>query len=278
MGFTLIKGTFKVVGKSPDGDTIGFLADKKSDWRKLAGRYPKLNKSDHASIRFEAIDALETHYGGSHQPKSLADAATDSMLSAAGYSSVTWGPTHGKVTGASPQTVKGFILARKTEMYGRPVSFVFAGSHRRPTGSEVFLDVKLLRKSLNYKLIRAGLAYPTYYTGLFPDLRNAITAAAIDAFNRDRGVWPYDWTNVGVPVKNQAALEDDYCILPKLFRRLTAYNKSGSSKTFKKWLEAKDDPVMVLSTGHFTNLDTLIIQNGNRVSLSVYPEDLVFMS
>lgn len=278
MSFILIKGAFQVVGKSPDGDTIGFLADKKSDWRKLDGRYPDLNKNDHASIRFEGIDALETHYGGSHQPESLGNAATDSMLKAAGFSSVTWGATHYRVTGASPLTVRGFILTRKTEGRGRPVSFVFAGGHPRPTGSEVFMDVKLMRKSLNYKLVRAGLAYPTYYTGLFPDLRNAITDAAIDAYNRDWGVWPYDWTNVGVPAKNQAALEDDYCIMPKLFRRLTAYNKSGSALTFKRWMETKDDPVTVLSTGHFTNLDTLIIQNGNRVSLSVYPEDLVFRS
>jgi hypothetical protein len=34
---------------------------------------------------------------------------------------------------------------------------------------------------VNYQLVAAGLVYPTYYSKLFRDLRNALTAAANQA-------------------------------------------------------------------------------------------------
>ena len=279
MSLTLIKGTFHATGYSPDGDTIRFKATRFADWGLLSGRAVKVNKAPkrHASIRFEAIDALETHYKGSHQPKSLADAATDYMLRHVGITNVQWGTNHGRVIASSDGT-PGFILARTTEMYGRPVAFVFAGSYPRPSGSQVFLTPALLRRSLNYRLVRAGLAYPTYYTGLFHDLRNTITTAAIQAYYADRGVWPYDWTNEGVRIRRQDDIADYYPVMPKLFRRLTAFNKSGVTTSFKAWLSTKSDPIHILSTGHFTNFDTVVHEANGRVRLTVYPEDLVFLS
>lgn len=60
MTFQAIKGTFHVVGYSPDGDSIRFKADNPGRWQDLAGRV-KLNTKGHAQLRIEAIDTLETH-------------------------------------------------------------------------------------------------------------------------------------------------------------------------------------------------------------------------
>ena len=67
MSFKVIKGTFHVVGYSPDGDSIRFKADKESNWDLLKGPKVKLNSKKHAQLRIEAIDTLETHYKGEHQ-------------------------------------------------------------------------------------------------------------------------------------------------------------------------------------------------------------------
>ena len=93
MPYRVVKGELAITGKSPDGDTIAFFLDEESigDWiypSRGGGRFPKFNKSFHANIRFEAIDALELHFSpkfvwpvvNSHQPLDLARAARDRML------------------------------------------------------------------------------------------------------------------------------------------------------------------------------------------------------
>ena len=120
------------------------------------------------------------------------------------------------------------------------------------------------------------MAYPTYYEGLFHDLRNAMTGAVIRAWNANRGLWPFDWTD-GVRVTGWPALEDHHALFPKLFRRLAAYlSDHGTVQGFKAHLQQHPERVLVLSTGHFTNFDTVISQQGLRIGLTVYPEDLVF--
>lgn len=275
MPFTLIKGTFHAKGYSPDGDSLRFKADNASNWKKLDGRKVKRNTRQHAQLRFEGVDALETHYKGTHQPRELADAATEFTLAAAGITGVRWGRTHTRVTAANDAT-PGYILARTIERYGRPVAFVFGRTTNKPDGSSVFLDVNELRRSINYRLLDAGLAYPTYYEGLFHDLREAMTAAVLRAWNADRGLWPYDWT-YGVPVTSLSVLSDECPVLPKLFRRLVAYlSRHGSVAGFKEHLAQNPEPVHVLSTGQFTHFDTVIAVHGNQVGLTVDPEDLVF--
>lgn len=280
MSFKLIKGTFHVVGYRPDGDSLRFKADKKSNWNLLEGRAVKLNKKkNHAQLRFEAIDALETHYGGSNaQPQDLAREATDFLLKLLKIKNVVWSKKHYEVTSAI-DGVPGYILSRKTEMWGRPIAFVFAGKTNRADGSDVDFQAPLLRQSTNYKLMLSGLVYPTYYKGLFPDLRDVLTDAHIRAYNADKGVWPWDWTNTGVPMRSKVAIEQEYVIMPKFFRRLIKYNNSGTTKGFKKWLSDKGgDPIVILPTGHSTNLDTIVEEKAGRVRLTEYPEDIMFMS
>ena len=282
MPFTLIQGTFHVRGYGPDGDSLRFEAKNKANWGKLSGPSVKLNGRKHAQLRFEAIDALETHFTAgrgvqTHQPEELANAATDYVLEAVGIRDVEWGPTHGRVTSAKDGTA-GYILTRAAERFRRPIAFVFGGTTNQADGSSVFLDVPLLTQSINYRLADAGLVHPTYYKGLFPDLRGAITEAVLRAWWADRGIWPFDWTE-GVPVPNLAALEQEYIVMPKLFRRLASHlARGGAIRDFKQRLEQNPEPVLRISTGHITSFDTFIRTQDNTVKLTAYPEDLVFLS
>jgi hypothetical protein len=185
MPFVVIKGTFHVEGYSPDGDSVRFMADNKEHWSKLSGRPVQLNAKDHAQLRFEAIDTLETHYQNLHQPLELALGALERLLEGLGITDVEWNATRTTVTAANDGT-DGYILSRSVEEYGRPVSFVYTGAPSEEDGSEVFLDADRMSRSLNQRTLEEGLAYPTYYKGLFPDLREALT----ETVDRARGPRP----------------------------------------------------------------------------------------
>jgi hypothetical protein len=228
-------------------------------------------------LRIEAIDTLETHYQGHHQPLQLANEALHFLLDELGIKKVKFDEA-GQVISAQDGT-HGFILSRKTEKNHRPVSFVFAGYAEEDDGAHIVLRPDRLEKSVNYQSVLAGLAYPTYYTGFFSDLREKITAAVAQARKGDgKGIWPKDKTTKGFIVSSLASVTDDVVILPKLFRRIINFmGNGGSIDGFKDYLAANPDPVLELKTGHFTNLDTFVEVTGNKVKLTVEPENLVFI-
>lgn len=277
MPFTLIKGTFHVVGYQPDGDSIRFQADRRENWTLLGGPAVKLNARGHAQLRIEAIDTLETHYQGHHQPLELGRAALGFLLAELGIKNVEFNETGSKI--AAGDATRGYILARTTEKNRRPVAFIFPGDAVEDDGAQVFLDAGRLEDSVNYKLALAGLAYPTYYTGLFWDLRDKITSAVAQARqDGGKGIWCKDKTTRGFVVSGLESVTDVEVILPKLFRRIINYmGNGGSIDGFKDYLAAAPDPVLVLETGHFTNLDTFIEVTGQQVRLTVEPEKLVFV-
>src|SRR5215211_7236168 len=170
MPFTLIKGTFHVVGYSPDGDSIRFQARDNNLWKLLTGPPVTLNGRGHAQLRLEAIDTLETHFMNSHQPRQFALAALNSLLVNLGITNVVWNQSVTVVLSATDAT-EGFVLAREIERNHRPVAFAFRGDPGRPDGTPITLREPLLRQSVNHKQLADGMAYPTYYKGLFPDLR-----------------------------------------------------------------------------------------------------------
>jgi len=284
MPFTLIKGTFYVVGYSPDGDSIRFKANNPKNWEKISGR-PKINKKEHVQLRFEGIDALETHFTpkvkgakSEHQPMLLGKAARDYTISAVGIKNVKWGPKDARVSRAD-DGVAGYILTRAIDnnKFGRPVSFVYAGTTAKADGSEVHLDVNTLKKSINYKLIESGNAYPTYYPTLFYDLRNAITNAVKKARSAKKGLWPQDKTS-GFTLSGKEAVTDQYPIFPKLFRRLIEHlAKGGTVSNFRQFLEDKKDGVLILPEAHHTSaLDYIVEVKGKKIGMKVLPENLVF--
>jgi hypothetical protein len=133
------------------------------------------------------------------------------------------------VTSSSPDTVAGYILTRSADLYGRCICFVGRGAPPHDDGSSIFVDVEVLRTTANRHLIGQGLAYPTYYRDLFPDLRNEFTVAAKQARDARLGVWAADATTSGFTVSGLASLQDDIVIVPKLFRRLVDYLLSGTT-------------------------------------------------
>ncbi|MEM7534918.1 MAG: hypothetical protein AAF639_22260 [Chloroflexota bacterium] len=120
MNYTLIKGTFHVVGQSPDGDSLKFRASNPKNWDKIIteNREELLENMEEnegvVQLRLQGVDALETHYSppparppstlkssskdgvdrpksGSHkQPLALGDAATEALLQILGVERVEW--------------------------------------------------------------------------------------------------------------------------------------------------------------------------------------------
>lgn len=280
MAFKVVPGTFHVVGYSPDGDSIRFKADDPCLWEGLEGPAVDVNKKGHAQLRFEAIDTLETHYSGPHhQPEAYAVGARDRLFELLGIGSVVWNEKGTEVLSASDGT-PGYVVAKVVEKNRRPVSFVFAGPPARDIAGDLFLTAAHLKDSVNFALIREGLAYPTFYSGLFFDLRKAFSKAVRSARFRKAGIWKEDATTTGFAFPSIQDLENELVILPKLFRRFIEFLKQGSGQGgqgFLDFLEAKQDRLMVVDTRHFTHLDDIIEFKKGRIKLTELPENLIFM-
>jgi hypothetical protein len=277
LSFTLIKGTFHVLGYSPDGDSIRFKAKDSTLWKRLSGPAVELNAQRHAQLRIEAVDALETHYQGFCQPQRPARAATSCLLSHLGIDEVVWNDMHSTVIKADDET-QGFILARSTESNRRPVSFVFAGETEEKDGAEITLNESILKESYNYRLLAQGLAYPMYYNGLFSDLRLPLTEAVTSARADGKGLWPIDKTTRGFSVSGLTAITREEAILPKLFRRIVDYMGAGGRiDGFKEHLQKGCEPLVRISQVHFTRLDAIVDVRGDKVRLAEAPENLIFM-
>lgn len=276
MPFLVIRGRYHVKGYAPDGDSIRFEPLTPSLLDDLAGPPAKLNARGHAQLRLEAIDTLETHFKAFHQPMEFAKKATDHLMAQLGITGVEWNATGTKVVAADDDK-PGYILAREVESNRRPVAFAFAGAPPEADGSDLFLTPERLLLSANAEMLRSGLAYPTYYQGLFSDLRLALTELSIAARADGKGLWPHDKTNAGFAVTGMSSITEDHVILPKLFRRLADYLEAGGPVAgFKEFVEAMRDEVLIISTAHTTHFDTLIEVIGNVVRLTEPPENLIF--
>jgi endonuclease YncB( thermonuclease family) len=278
MPFVLIKGTFHIKGYAPDGDSIRFQSQNKDNWAKLSGRPVALNARGHAQLRLEAIDTLETHYNNQHQPLALADQALEFLLQRLGITGMQTDALWTSVT-AGKDGIEGYILTRTTDKYGRPIAFIYSGTPLEQNGANIFLNSERLRESVNYQSLRAGLAYPTYYKGLFHDLRKACTEAVDKARSEHLGIWAQDCTNSGLSFDGLESITERNVILPKLFRRLVEFLEGcgESLEGFVQWLESRDESVFVISKAHFTHFDTLVEVIRNRVKLLEPPENLIFM-
>lgn len=280
MGFRVIKGTFHIVGYSPDGDSIRFKAENENNWSLLDGREVKLNAKGHAQLRIEAVDTLETHYKRQNQPLKFATAATEKLFKLLGISKVVWNESRSRVKSAKDGQ-KGYIISRMAERYGRPVAFVYSTNIELQDGQEIFLDKKIARKSVNYKMLRYGLAYPTFYDGLFYDLRELFAYQTQKVRKLNRGVWASDKTNEFIKINGLTDMIDTHVVIPKLFRRVVAHileNGSFNGGKFLEELERKKEKVFVLRKLHFTHFDNVLeIDQNGKIRLTEKPEDLVFI-
>ncbi len=298
MPFITIKGTFRLVNRTKNGNPTGFEPDGDSmqfhpDKPKLLDRLQRLMSPyrltaiKSTQLRFEGIDALELHFtagkgGVTHQPRPLADQARDHLVTKANLDPVHYqAPRNIRVQPPAPHDgARGYILSRSLEVHGRPVSFAFAGDPPGKDGAEVHLDAALLRKSLNYEMLVAGEAYPLFYDTLFAELRTELASAAQQARQAGRGIWGADRTLTGAPSGSISQLESTGVVFPKLFRRLTEFFGGGGKKLskFRAWVAAKQERVWDLDTSNNTHFDTYIAISDSVVKLTKSPDRLVFVS
>jgi endonuclease YncB( thermonuclease family) len=285
---TLINGEFRIIGASPDGDSIRFYPTN-TDAFNDAHIFVRANAAGGVQLRLDAIDALETHYRppGSpvmwHQPTGLGLGAGDRLLGLLGFSDVQRDAEF-VVTAATPEAVPGCILTQFGDKYGRAVSMAFAGAWQgsEADGNLVFLRADKLHDSVNYQLVAEGLAYPTFYSKLYYDLRGELAAAAVAARSAGDGVWAEDVTLPGLALTDRDDLSTQIVIMPKLFRRLTEYlalDETGGVDLggLKAFLEVKADRLFTIPDGQATHFDTLIDVQGDRVRLTTPPEQIVFI-
>ncbi|MGD9100391.1 MAG: hypothetical protein PVF45_07915 [Anaerolineae bacterium] len=290
MPYLIVKGTFHVVGKSPDGDTVSFRPLNQEHWLELTGeRVPRMNRHGDVSIRFEAIDALETHYRGKmwlpelHQPATFADQARDLMLSSIGIppNEVVWSGNRVK---SAPDGTAGYIATNGVDPFNRVIAFVFAGDPPTEDGDAEFrLFSEHVRKSVNFKLAQEGLVYPAFYAALYPSLRQTIADACVGARTQGKGLWAHDTSTTGVKIPNPSDLSpitEAHCIFPKLFRRLATHLcQNGSVRNFKGYLYdqvdlcVRIDNCEMSSFGRFVRVD----KEESKVSLKIPPEQFLFV-
>jgi endonuclease YncB( thermonuclease family) len=286
MPMILIKGSFKILNAAPDGDSIRFYPKDRSLWTRVEGRV-RTNRSGGSQLRLDGIDALETHYqpqrsglGVLRQPKTFGNEASQELLKFLGFKNVRRKADE-VVTASEPDEVPGYIATRFADQYGRSVSFVFKGEATEADGSNVRVTPTLIKKSANVHLLQQGLAYPTFYSKLYVDLRKTMTEAAVKARSASEGLWAKDVTNGGFEVETLETLTDEAVILPKLFRRLVDYlalnDGSADLGGFSEYLKSRNDRLIVLPDAQVTGFDFVVKVEGQNVSLSVLPEQLVFM-
>jgi endonuclease YncB( thermonuclease family) len=263
MPFYAIKGNFVPSAGVPDGDSVRFRAKNLALWKKLEGRPPQIGTGVETKgtvqLRFEGIDAIEKA-----AQKPLADDAKHSMFALIGYDK------------EKRPTPDGYVLARMTDdKTGRPIAFVFAGKCPWADGAEVRLTAAQLRKSVNYKQILAGYAYPLYYNTLFAELRRTFDVALKAARAARRGYWPTDKTRKGVVFKGAASLATIDPVWPKLWRRLQEFARGGKPMSqFIAFLEQKNERLDVLDVMEERGLQDVVRVVGNKVSMTEPPENL----
>jgi endonuclease YncB( thermonuclease family) len=293
MPFYVIKGTYHLCGQSktgtptgfqPDGDSMQFKPDNPAliNQLEVVDKASRLTSIGSTQLRFEGIDALELHFDGRHrQPAPLPDEARNYLTDLLGMNPVNYKPDGVTVQApAAHDGTAGFILSRSLDEHGRPVSFAFAGAPPDPDGTKITLRSSLLKKSLNYKLLASGNAYPLYYDTLFAALRTTFTDAALKARTDKRGLWADDKTTAGLKLKDDALLEQTGVIFPKLFRRLTSYFTSGQTDPagFLPWLSKTKEQVLDLTSNNFTHFDNVLAFSGGKIRLTREPDALVFVS
>jgi len=277
MKYRVIKGKFHVKGFSPDGDSIRFEAANDANWDALQWSQPAARSNPKKQLRFEAIDALETHYEESHQPRSFGFGALEVLLGLLGITGVRYNLSLTRITAAQDGT-EGFIATQGLDMYDRPISLVFAGTTTVKDGRQVTLKQLPMDRCANLRMVQLGLAYPTFYSSMGPDLLKLFTDVTIACRQGLVGLWALDKTG-GFTLHNTSTITDDVVILPKLFRRLTKFFLECSTfEELPAYLRETRDRVLVRKPRVKATLDQLLIisPDGRQIALTQPPENLIF--
>lgn len=275
--FKIVKGKFHVKGYQPDGDSIRFQADNPIHWNTFPWNSASKKKASKKQLRIEAIDALETHYNGYHQPRPFALAALERLLKLLNITSVQYSLSVTTIVDASDGQ-PGFIATNGLDRYDRPISFLFPASAKLTDGSLLTSDLLPLEKSVNYLLAREGLAYPTFYTTTDKILATKIRKAVSLAHKSARGLWAIDRTS-DLTLWGLRTLEEDVTIMPKLFRRLVEFfDAYGDFKELPAYMARQKDNLQLWDDPTPRSLASLMTfdVSGRRMSLPTPVEDILF--
>jgi hypothetical protein len=234
-------------------------------------------------VRFEGIDALETHFLNQHQNLQFAQAARDRMLQLMGFGDVQFWPDRpNKIESAQNHPVPGYLLANGIESNGRVISLVFPGQPDlgAVAGDLVFVDEAILETSVNAALGREGLAYGELYATMPLDLILRMRELVAAARRNGSGLWPQEDVTIDARVQLEGIPElSELVMFPKLYRRLVTYFRAGNVglASFDTWVRADPvnrDDTALLPTGELGNLHDLYDVDPGGIALRFLPEDL----
>jgi len=298
MPYRIVKGTVSIDGKSPDGDTIAFKIDNPEEWiwpKSQNGRFPRFNAKYQANIRFEAIDALELHFTVQNvypqikvsQPIGLAKQARDRLLDILGFDrTIITESANFRISDPQQQKRPITLAYNGIDPFGRLIGFVFTEgvefdvSDKQPT---VLLMPNDVVKSVNAKLLREGLVYPTFYGGLYPTLRSALGRLSTQARTQSLGVWESHKNEFIFERKPNMDEIESVVMLPKLFRRLTTHlGRNGAISNFRNFLRQKNDLTVDAREVRLSNFSSFVrttkLDSGKyKLWMSHTPEELIFV-
>ena len=267
----IIKGTFHVKGYQPDGDSIRFKADRDSNWTFFPGADAEKKKQ----LRIEAIDALETHYNGYHQPMPFAIAALEKLLSLLGITNVKYSLSVTTIVAANDGK-PGFIASTGMDNYKRPISFLFPANAPLTDGAVIDISQLPLEQSINYLLLREGLVYPTFYTTTELSVVDKFRIATQRARIGGRGLWAIDRTP-DFTIWDTRTIQDEVLILPKLFRRLVGFfDRYQDFAELSGYMVKQQDSLQLVDDPKPRSLASLMSIRGRRLKLKTPVEDILF--
>jgi hypothetical protein len=273
--FRIIEGTFHVKSYSPDGDSIRFRAKDPAHWNSFNWKSDSNKKSLHKQLRIEAIDALETHYEGYHQPRTFALGALEYLLELLGITGVKYSLSVTHIVDARDKT-PGFIATGGLDGNDRPISYVFPADTSLSDGASLEHSQLPIDESVNFLLARAGLVYPTFYTTTDAGITDKIRAVVARARGTRRGIWAIDRTS-DFTLWDTRTIQEDILILPKLFRRLVAFfDGHGDFDELKQYLDKQKDNLVLRDGRKYKSLAELMTIEDRRIRLNVPPEEILF--
>ncbi|MFF4160662.1 hypothetical protein [Streptomyces sp. NPDC001678] len=105
---------------------------------------PMSGATRHAHCYVASSTSSRTGTRSISQPLQFAHAAAEELLTWLGFTHVQRNPDE-TVTSATPSEVPGFILTRDADMHGRCIALVGKGKPSQASGTQVNVDVQLLR-------------------------------------------------------------------------------------------------------------------------------------
>ena len=273
-------GTYCVVGYKPDGDSIRFQADNAAYWDHFAWEKPEDKAKPRKQLRIEAVDALETHYDGFHQPRPFAIAALEKLLAYLRITDVRYSLSVATVVAANDGQV-GYIAAAELDAFSRLIAFLFPAETDLPDGSERTAEQLPLELSVNFRMLADALVYPTLYTTTHPMVVEKFRAVTVQNRQAEKGLWAVDRTR-DFTVWDVRTVQDDTMILPKLFRRLAGFfDTRGDFGELPAYIKERKDNLRLIKPNGTTvasSFAKLLDIQGRRIRLKegVEIEDLLF--